>query len=419
MGADEHSTRFEMDAEYGLHILLAGGLIVLAMLVRAAFDRIGVPPLVGYFGLGLLVRAADVRWGLLGEAGMPIFEFLAMLGVIALLFRIGLESRLAQLFHLLPRASLVWILDVTASAGAGYLAARHLLALEVIPSLFVAVAMSATSVGISTAIWREEGLLDRPDGELMLDVAEMDDVSSVVLMALLFALAPSLHVPGRGAVLPLVAETIGLFSLRIVLFTAFCLLFTRYLEEPLTDFFDGITGETGTMLVVVGLGIMVAAGAELIGFSVAIGAFFAGLIFSRDPDAVRYDASFEAIHDLLVPFFFVGIGLRVDPSVLGAAWTPVLVLTAAAVLGKLIGGGGGAGLVTGRTGALMLGVSMIPRAEIALVVMERGLRLGPWAVPPDLFAQMVVVSVITAVGVPLVLRPLLRRHSPPSHALAS
>lgn len=163
------------------------------------------------------------------------------------------------------------------------------------------------------------------------------------------------------------------------------------------------------MLVVMGIGITVAALAGLSGVSIAIGAFFAGLIFSRDPETTRYLDAFRPLHDLLAPFFFVGIGLHLPLSALGTLGPGVLLLLLAALAGKVLGAALPAYAILGPTGALVLGVSLIPRAEIALIIMQRGLELGPWAVSPAAFSSVVLVSAVTVVGTPLLLRPLLAR----------
>ena len=390
-------------------LLFVGIVLVLAILVRFGLEGIGVPPLVGYFLLGIGVRVLDERGDLLGEFGLQTFEFLAALGVIALLFRIGLESRVDVLIDRLPEASLIWAGDVVINFLLGYGAARYLIGWDLIPSLFVAIALTATSVGVSATVWREAGLLDTPKGALMLDVAEMDDLSGVVLMALLFTVAPVLHAHPDAALGSVIAETLASFLATLLLFGVACVLFSRYVERHITAFFQRFHSGEGTMLVVVGIGVIVAALAELIGFSTAIGAFFAGLIFSRDPESVHVDASFQSIHDLFAPFFFVGIGLKVDPSLLTTALGPAVLLLGVALLGKLLGTGGPAWAKLGFGSGVVLGVTMWPRAEIALIVMERGLTLGDWAVPDAIFANMVVVSTVTVIATPLLLRGLLAR----------
>ncbi|MDX1638526.1 MAG: cation:proton antiporter [Balneolaceae bacterium] len=148
-----------------------------------------------------------------------------------------------------------------------------------------------------------------------------------------------------------------------------------------------------------------------IGFSVAIGVFFAGLIFSTDPESVKIDASFEAVHDFFVPFFFVSIGMAADPAAFAGIGWPLFLLLAAAVLGKLLGAGIPAALTLGFPAGVMIGISMITCAEIALIIMQRGLSLGNLAVTPELFTWVVAISATTALVMPLVLRRLLAEHT--------
>jgi Kef-type K+ transport system membrane component KefB len=163
------------------------------------------------------------------------------------------------------------------------------------------------------------------------------------------------------------------------------------------------------MLEVVGISFIIAALSEILGFSFAIGGFFAGLVFSRDPEAVKIDASFESLYDLFTPFFFIGIGLQIEPDALISAVGIGLVLLVAAVLGKVIGTIAPAVWRTSWTGAVLLGISLVPRAEITTIVMERGLQLGEWAVPPKVFAAMVLVVTVTSIVAPLLLRHLLQK----------
>jgi Kef-type K+ transport system membrane component KefB len=399
-----------MELNDALYMLLIGGVVVLVGLLRPGLERLGVPPLVGYFLLGFLLRLADARWALLGAPGHQIFEFLAHVGIVVLLFRVGLESDLPGLLARLPAASVIWGGNVVVSGGLGYGAAAWILGWAFLPSLFVAVALTATSVGISVALWEEADAVKTESGALMLDVAEMDDISGVLLMGLLFALAPVLHQTPDAALLPLAAETLAWFVLKFAAFTAGCVLFSRYVEEHLTSYFERIQSWSGTIMVVLGFGMIVAAVAGLLGFSMAIGAFFAGLIFSRDPDAVKMDASFGAIHPLFAAFFFIGVGLRVDPSALGGVLLPALVLLGAAIAGKVLGTLLPALALTGGTSALLIGLSLVPRAEIMLIIMQRGLDLGAWAVTPEIFAHLVIVSAATTLLTPFLVRPLLHRH---------
>ncbi len=129
-----------------LLILLVGAIVVTAILVKSGLERIGIPPLIGYILLGLSLGGADLQWHLFSAGEQEVWEFLADIGIISLLFRVGLESKLDELMRQLRRASLVWIGDIFVSGLLGFFTAYSLLKLDLIPSLFIAIAMTATSI---------------------------------------------------------------------------------------------------------------------------------------------------------------------------------------------------------------------------------------------------------------------------------
>lgn len=401
----------ESAADYPMLVLLTGAALLVAMLAKAGLERTGLPALVGYLLLGFGLRWSQSAWGWLPGDLFGIFEFLARLGLVTLLFRIGLESDLRGLLRQLRRASLLWICNVTVSAGLGFAASRLLLGLALWPSMVVAVAFTATSVGISVAVWKQAGALDSPNGRLLTDLAELDDLSAVVLMALLFAVLPAVHAGAAGDTAWLALKTACWFLLKLLGFGAACFLFSRFAERKITRLFRNLEPAPDPMLMVAGLGFVIAALAGMIGFSLAIGAFFAGVIFSRDPQAVKMEASFLPIHELFSPFFFIGIGLLVETDALASGLGPGALLLIAAVVAKLLADGATAVPLVGWRGGVLIGTSMVPRAEIALVVMQKGLRLGDWAVTPALFAAMTAVCAGTCLLAPVVVRPLLARWS--------
>lgn len=390
-------------------ILVLGGIILLTILVGAGLKRIGVPSLIGFMILGFLLRVADSHWTFLSEEAIGIFDFLATVGIIFLLFRVGLESNLPGLKRQLKPASVIWLGNILFSGILGYVMSYFVLGLDLIPSLFVAIALTATSVAISVAVWQEAKAINSPTGELLIDVAEMDDISAMVLMALLFTTAPMLREGLDSTVVGVLFETLGWLSFKLVGFGVFCALFSRYLEHPITHLFRRIGETPAKLLMIAGFGLIIAALAEFLGLSVAIGAFFAGLIFSRDPETVKLDTPFGTLYGFFTPFFFIGIGLNIDPGTLTTGLGIGGALLVVAIIGKLVGTGGPATLTTAWPGSLLLSISMVPRAEIALVIMQRGLNLGEWAVPGDVFSGMVVVVAVTAVISPMILRVLLKR----------
>lgn len=398
-----------MGVEYPLIILVTGFVIALMLLTKTALDRTVVPALVGYLVIGFLLGWLDQRYVLLAGPGREVFEFLAKVGLVVLLFKVGLESNIQRLLEQLRRASMIWGVDVILSGLLGYVAAAYVLGLDVIPSLVIAVAFTATSVGVSVSLWHDAGAVSSPNGALLLDVAELDDVSAVVLMALLLSLLPVLHQGGNEGFAATLLGTAGIFAVKLVGFAALCLVFAYFLEAPLTTFLRKFEQAADFMLVIAAIGFVIAALAGLLGFSLAIGAFFAGLVFSRDPRVLKCEGYFTPVYELFAPFFFIGIGMDIDPLDFTSALGIGAILLMVAVAAKLLADGVPVYLMKGFPSAALIGVSMVPRAEITMVVAKSAHDLGSWALPSHLYGAMVVVSAGSCIVAPLVLNPLLRR----------
>lgn len=395
-------------SELPLLIALVGLLVILAILLKVGLQQIRVPPLVGYLGLGLILGIVRESWPLIDTAE-PILAFMGDVGLICLLFRVGIESNLPKLLAQLRRASLIWVGNVAVSGGLGFGVARYVLDLPLATSLFVAIAMTATSIGVAVSTWQTENVLNTPSGELLLDVAEMDDISAVLLMTVALGVVPGLLGSGPAPTVMDSLGTLGLLLLKLVLFAALCYGFANWIEPRMTHFFRRLEPPPDFTLTIVGIGLIIAAMASLLGFSEAIGAFFAGLVFSRDPIAVKILSSFDTLYDLFVPFFFINIGLILDPHIPAGSLSVGLMLLITAILGKLIGTALPAFLVTHWQSAILLSISMVPRAEIAMVVMQHGVDLTNGAIPPQVLSGMIFVTLATCFGVPLFLRPLLQR----------
>jgi Kef-type K+ transport system membrane component KefB len=205
-------------------VLLVGLLVLASLLAKAGMRRLRLPPEVAFILLGILLRGIDLATPgrLLKEGIEEVLLFMADLGVVALMFRVGLDSNLKKLKGQLGRASLVWAPNMLVSGLAGFVGAYYVLSFGWIPSLAIAVALTATSVGIPASVWQRTGRLESDEGQLFVDVAELDDISGVVLMAMLFSVLPVLR-DGAGdanlawTVLRSVGVFLGLFAGFVVL----------------------------------------------------------------------------------------------------------------------------------------------------------------------------------------------------------
>jgi len=397
-----------MHSEYPVLITL-GALLVLNPLVKGLLERIGIPALIGYILLGVGVSAFTELWLFSTPLYENTFEILAHIGIVALLFRVGLKSNIKTLMAKLPDASLIWLGDVITNVALGFFVAYYALDLPLLTSLVIATAFSATSVAVSVTVWQEMGKLNTGKGQLLVDVAELDDLSGVLLLAILLAVIPAMMGSG-GPLLPLVGVTAFLVILKLLAFITGCYLFAHYIEPGFTRFNLQIEGSTtGLSITVLGAGLAIAAVAGYLGFSIAIGALFAGLAFSRDPQAVRTDAKFAHFYELFTPFFFVHIGMQVHTSAILPSFELGAILFIAAGLGKFVGVAVPALLTLTKSDAVLLGISMIPRAEIALVIMYQCRQFGEDVVPDNIFAAMVLVAAATALVAPFTLRYLLAK----------
>lgn len=402
----------ETDPGNGLLLIALAAILVLGPSIKRLCHGVGVPVSVGFITFGLILGA--VLRPLEGTSAAifdGLFAVLAQLGVIALLFRVGLRSHTSVLLEKLPDASVIWIGNVLGSLAVGFLVARYGLGWSLETSLVVATAFSATSIAVSMAVWDELGLADSEAGAMLLDVAELDDLSAAVILAVLLGTLPALLNGDNGFWIQ-AGTSLSVVLIKLALFIFGCYLFAHFFEHSFTAFNRRMSDTPASLSIsILGAGLAIAAIAGFLGFSIAIGALFAGLAFSRDPSAVRTDGSFTYFYEFLTPFFFVHIGMQTDLGVMVGALHIGIVLFVAAALAKLIFTFAPALLSMGGRDAMNLGISMIPRAEIALVVIYECRNIDERIVPSEVFAGMVFVSLATSILSPLMLRWTLTKRT--------
>ncbi len=385
---------------HGADILLALFTIFVAAQIGAEIaQRLKLPGVVGEIVAGCAIGPGVL--GLLSTeqiaAGTPL-DVLAEIGVVLLLFAVGLETRLDDLRKVGRSAFLVGILGVIVPFALGSLWA-HGNGFEWAQSMFVAAAFVATSAGITARVLQELGVLDRIESRVILGAAVIDDILAMLLLGIVFALQGGDEIDIIGLLLVL-AQAVGFVAVIGWVGTRVMRKRAYWLDRPLNP----LSPLAISLAICLGLAWL----STGFGLAAIIGAFLAGMIASETHRREELEHQMQPLLALLTPFFFVITGAKVDLHVFtdgGALWM-LAVVTVIAILSKLVGGFLGA-LSLGRRGATIVGVGMIPRGEVGIVIASLGLAAGVFS--NEIYAVIVAMSLLTSIVTPPVLAVLLKR----------
>ncbi|MCX2728501.1 cation:proton antiporter [Thermomicrobium sp. 4228-Ro] len=382
-----------------------GGELFLRLRQPAVIGEILVGIVIGPFALGLIGLPGHELLALFHEdsdaarEGLTLaLETVAELGVIVLLFFVGLETRLSDLLRVGLRSLLVAILGVVGPFVGGTLLMLAL-GYPSIESIFMGTVLVATSVGITARVLRDVGALDSREARIILGAAVFDDIIGLLVLTVVSGIAVSGELQ-LTRVLWISVLALG-FTAVVGGLGAFAV---RRLFPPLVE---RLQIEYAPLVVALALMLALASLAAAIGLAPIVGAFLAGMALAEVRD--RYDLHEQALplYTFLVPFFFVVTGARVDPQLFLRSETLWLALavTAVAVLTKALGAALGTLGFPFRSMAIV-GFGMVPRGEVGLIVASIGLSLG--VVERPLFSVAVVMSMLTTLLTPPLLVWLLR-----------
>jgi Kef-type K+ transport system membrane component KefB len=394
-------------SELGQMLLNLFVLYAAARLAGALFLRLRQPAVVGEILVGLLIGPHAL--GLLQHSpAIDSFHALfAELGVVFLLFIVGLETDPVSLWRVGRQASLVGTLGVILPFALGYALMQVTGRFSLGESLFVATALTATSVGITARVLADLRALGTVVANVILGAAVFDDILGMLVLAVVSGLTLG-ALSGSNLAL-LLAETVAFVLLAVFLGRpAVHRMAPRIAARGL--------GQDPVFALAVTLCFAFSALAELIGLAAIIGAFFAGIIFAETKEAAPLRRAMQPIYQLLVPIFFVLMGAQVDLHALstGSLLALGLVVTLLAILGKVIGCGAAA-LSLGWRNALAIGVGMVPRGEVGIVVASIGLSRG--VIGPGIYSIVILMCVLTSLlGPPLLRQALLRGREVPPEA---
>lgn len=399
-------------------VILALAVIYFAALLAAEVSvRLGQPAVLGE----LLAGVALGNLGLLGFDGLefiktePGVDVLARIGVLILLFEVGVESTVRQMLSVGTRSLAVALLGIGVPFALGWLVGMWLLP-DAGPYVhaFVASTLTATSVGITARVLKDLNSSQSPEAKIILGAAVIDDVLGLVVLAVVtgvIAAANAGTTMGYGAMGMVVVKSVGF----LVVVTGIGV----WLAPRVVSRSAMLHTKGAALAVSLVMCFLTAYLAYRMGLAAIIGAFAAGLVLESahyKPYTSRGDHSIEdLLHPLLqafVPIFFVLMGMRTDLTafanlgVLGLA----AVLSIAAIVGKLVAGVGAGGGVN----RWAIGIGMVPRGEVGLIFANIGLGLsigGVAVVSPTVYSAIVVMVIVTTMATPPALKWAFARRS--------
>lgn len=360
-------------------------------------QRLKLPAVVGEIAAGCIIGPSVLGWVGLSE---PL-NALAEIGVILLLFSVGLETRIDDLRKLGGVAIMVGLGGVVVPFALG--AAWALFSgFDTPRALFIAAAFVATSAGITARVLQEMNVLDQTFSRVILGAAVIDDILAMLLLAVVTALQ------GEGgldvlALLLILAQAIGFVVLIVLVGSRVMRRSSGLLEAPI----NALSPLTISLALCLGL----AVAASFLGLAAIIGAFLGGVVAAETEQRERLIQQLKPIMAFLVPFFFVVTGMQIHLADLGSlsALTGLVIVTVLAVLGKMIGSGLGAWSL-GRKPAILIATGMVPRGEVGIIVASLGQEAGIFT--GATYAIIIAMSLLTSIIAPPALAALLRSRTP-------
>lgn len=364
-------------------------VLVAAAITTVVFHRLRLPVVLGYLLAGVLAGPTTPFRLVADEATI---RTLASLGIVLLMFGIGLTFRLRRVVALIPTAGLTALIELSLMVALGY-AAGQFLGWGTVASFFAGGVVAISSTMIVAKVF-DETAPPREFQEFVYAVLVFEDLAAVLLLTVLSAIGTGESLSG-----PVIAR-LGA-SLGVVLFA---MLAGGMLVVPRALRFVAGLLRPETMLVAsVGLCFGMAALAEWSGFSVALGAFLAGCLVAEAGIGRQVEREVRPVRDLFGAIFFVAVGMQFDPAALLAHWPVVLLFTLLVMGGKSLGVTVGAFLAgRGVSSAVQTALSMAQIGEFAFIIASVGLSAG--VVPPVLYTIAIAVSAITAFTTPWYVR---------------
>ena len=347
------------------------------------------------------------------SAASEVISVLSELGVIILLFEIGLESDLQELIRVGPQAAAVAVVGVAVPFLVGTLGLIYIFHLATIPAIFAGAALTATSIGITAKVLAEIGQLSAKEGQIIIGAAVLDDILGIIILAVVASLVKTGEVQISKVIYLVISSSA---------FVVGAILIGRFLSPFYVQLVNSMKTRGQLLLVSLIFAFILAYIAQVIQLEAILGSFAAGLVLGETEKRSELAEQVFPIADLFVPIFFVCVGAKTDLSVLNPA-IPTnregLVLAAflivVAIFGKVVTGL--AVFSKEKLNRLAIGVGMIPRGEVGLVFAGVGAASG--ALSPAADAAIIMMVILTTFIAPPLLRLVFKEPTASPQSVSS
>jgi Kef-type K+ transport system membrane component KefB len=389
-------------------LLVLAAMLAAGKLLGEGAERLGLPSVLGELIAGLLLGPSLLGIVPTGaEPGAGMIAILAELGVILLLFEVGLETDLGKMFKVGSAALAVAAVGVAVPFALGYFYWAY------VPhpimgdggdigtvAIFVGATLTATSVGITARVLGDLGALETPEARIILGAAVIDDIIGLVILSVVSGIAA-----GEAMSITGIATT---FAVAVGILVAVVML-GNILMPRLADRVARMRARGVVVALSLAFALAMAAFAAKLGSALIIGAFAAGLVLKGTRHSHTVEEQVKPVAAVLAPIFFVNVGAAADLAILdprqsagGGLVLVATVLTLLAIVGKLVAGWAAPWL---RFRRLAVGVGMIPRGEVGLIFADAGRQAGllSGATFSAVLLMVMATTFVAPVGLKLIL----------------
>ena len=415
-------------------ILALSVIFILAKVSSRIFAKLGMPGLIGEILLGVLIVSVSIGdYGLMDWISTEfdpasgsshtiheILEVFSELGVIFLLFMVGLETKVTDLTSVGKAALLVAVMGVVVPFIVGYLFIT-LTGGDLYSSMFMGAAMVATSVGITARVIKDMKLMDAKESRIIIGAAVIDDILGMIVLAIVSGMARTGEIDIMNIVVVSLTAVVFVLAVLLIAGKVIPIIYDtiqqkradRLLKDP-----NYIPPGYNMLVIAIATCLVFAYVADMAGLAMIIGAFLAGMLFAEHAWEWKLEEKFESISAFFVSFFFVYVGMNVeisvfidDPALIGTA----VILIILACLTKFVGCGLGAKIADPHmemSSVSIIGVGMVPRGEVGIIVALLGTSIFVAGVPvlsSELYAIIVMMCIATTIIAPPILSVLYKK----------